>query len=201
MCRSDLEANTRRGFRPCRSPRNRASGLTENLLQQEFIPAAPNRSWACDITYIRTTAGWRYLAIWIDLYSRRVVGWALGTTMETTFVLKAWMRATWCLRAKRSRSLRLWHWQRIPSTVTRSRYQGRMRTPRRMRASVLAMRKLIRSRSVAAEAVLSTERRRFCRPQSMVAASARTPVTHFESALGRRPFCQISRRYSLVQLI
>jgi hypothetical protein len=67
------------------------------------------------------------------------------------------------------------------------RYQPRMRTLRRMRASGLALRKLIRSRSVAAEAVLSTERKRFCRPQPMVAACARTPVTHFESALGRAP--------------
>ncbi len=56
-------------------------------------PTAPNRSWAGDITYIRTTAGWRYLAVWIDLYSRRVVGWALGTTMETTLVLEALNRA------------------------------------------------------------------------------------------------------------
>ncbi len=59
------------------------------MLQQEFHPAAPNRCWAGDITYIRTTAGWRYLAIWIDLYSRRVVGWAMGASMEATLVLEA----------------------------------------------------------------------------------------------------------------
>jgi transposase InsO family protein len=53
---SALKAKTRRGFRPCRNQGN----------------------WAGDITYIRTTAGWRYLAVWIDPYSRRVVGWALG---------------------------------------------------------------------------------------------------------------------------
>ncbi|MFM7753820.1 MAG: DDE-type integrase/transposase/recombinase [Cyanobium sp.] len=44
-------------------------------------------------TYIRTTAGWRYLAVWIDLYSRRVVGWAMGATMEATLVLEALNRA------------------------------------------------------------------------------------------------------------
>jgi transposase InsO family protein len=51
--------------------------VAENLQQQEFRPPAPNRCWAGDITYIRTTSGWRYLAVWIDLYSRRVVGWKL----------------------------------------------------------------------------------------------------------------------------
>jgi len=45
------------------------------------------------MTYIRTPEGWRYLAVWIDLYSRRAVGWAMGTTMETTLVLEALKRA------------------------------------------------------------------------------------------------------------
>ncbi|MCP9877888.1 IS3 family transposase [Cyanobium sp. A2C-AMD] len=93
MRHSALKAKTRRGFRPCRHPGNRASGVAENLLQQEFSPAAPNRCWAGDITYIRTTAGWRYLAVWIDLHSRRVVGWAMGATMEATLVLEALNRA------------------------------------------------------------------------------------------------------------
>jgi transposase InsO family protein len=90
---SALKAKTRRGFRPCLNPGNRASGVAENLLQQEFSPKAPNRCWAGDITYIRTTAGWRYLAVWIDLYSRRVVGWAMGSTMEAILVLEGLNRA------------------------------------------------------------------------------------------------------------
>ena len=90
---SALKAKTRRGFRPCRNNGSKASVVAENLLQQEFSPTAPNRCWAGDITYIRTTAGWRYLAVWIDLYSRRVVGWAMGATMEATLVLEALNRA------------------------------------------------------------------------------------------------------------
>jgi transposase InsO family protein len=90
---SALRAKTRRGFSACRNPGNCANGVAENLLQQEFSPTAPNRCWAGDITYIRTTAGWRYLAVWIDLYSRRVVGWAMGATMEATLVLEALNRA------------------------------------------------------------------------------------------------------------
>jgi transposase InsO family protein len=87
---SALKAKTRRGFRPCRNSSSNAAGVVENLLQQEFSPAAPNRCWAGDIAYIRTTAGWRYLAVWIDLFSRRMVG---GATMEATLVLEALNRA------------------------------------------------------------------------------------------------------------
>jgi len=93
MRKADLQARTRRGFRPCRNSGSKAAGVAENLLQQEFSPTAPNRCWAGDITYIRTSNGWRYLAVWIDLYSRRVVGWAMGATMESTLVLEALNRA------------------------------------------------------------------------------------------------------------
>ena len=93
MRKAAFKAKTRRGFRPCRTGGRKSSGVAENLQQQEFNPAAPNRCWAGDITYIRTTAGWRYLAVWIDLYSRRVVGWAMGATMEARLVLEALNRA------------------------------------------------------------------------------------------------------------
>jgi putative transposase len=92
MQRAGLRAKTRRGFRPC-SKAGGAAGVAENLLQQDFTPPAPNRCWAGDITYIRTTAGWRYLAVWMDLFSRLVVDWSLGASMETTLVLEALNRA------------------------------------------------------------------------------------------------------------
>jgi putative transposase len=61
---SALKAKTRRGSRPCSNSAGKTAGVAQNLLQQEFSPAAPNHCWA----------GERYLAVWIDLYSRRVVG-------------------------------------------------------------------------------------------------------------------------------
>jgi transposase InsO family protein len=67
--------------------------MAENLLQQEFQPPAPNRCWAGDITYVRSTAGWRYLAVWIDLFSRRVVGWKLDQRMDAALVVEALNRA------------------------------------------------------------------------------------------------------------
>ncbi|MCX5949957.1 MAG: IS3 family transposase [Cyanobacteria bacterium] len=88
-----LRAKTRRAFRPCTKATSRTCGVVENLLQQDFQPPAPNLYWAGDITYIRTSAGWRYLAVWIDLYSRRVVGWKLAHRMDTDLVMEALNRA------------------------------------------------------------------------------------------------------------
>ena len=93
MKRAQLKAKTRRPFRPCSGARKGAAGVVENLLQQAFKPPAPNLCWAGDITYIRTSAGWRYLAVWIDLFSRRVVGWKLDVRMDAGLVIEALNRA------------------------------------------------------------------------------------------------------------
>ena len=52
--------------------------VAENILNRQFTVAQPNRVWAGDITYVWTTEGWLYLAVILDLYSRLVVGWAMG---------------------------------------------------------------------------------------------------------------------------
>jgi transposase InsO family protein len=93
MVCSQLRARTRRAFRPCAKASSTACGVVENLLQQDFQPPAANLRWAGDITYIRSSAGWRYLAVWIDLYSRRVVGWKLDHRMDTALVMEALNRA------------------------------------------------------------------------------------------------------------
>ncbi|OOC08997.1 DDE-type integrase/transposase/recombinase, partial [Thioalkalivibrio halophilus] len=49
--------------------------VAENHLNREFTPAGPNQAWASDITYIPTATGWSYLAVILDLYSRKVIGW------------------------------------------------------------------------------------------------------------------------------
>lgn len=58
-------------------------------LAREFATGGPNRKWVTDITYIRLATGWAYLAIVLDLYSRRVVGWALASHMRESLVLEA----------------------------------------------------------------------------------------------------------------
>lgn len=90
---AQLRARTRRAFRACSRASSGAAGVVENLLQQDFQPPAPNRCWAGDITYIRTSSGWRYLAVWIDLFSRRVVGWKLDHRMDAALVIEALNRA------------------------------------------------------------------------------------------------------------
>ena len=68
-----------------------------NHLNQDFTVAAKNRVWVADLTYIPTRAGWLYLAVLLDLYSRRVVGWAMSERQTTTLVVDAW-RMAWAQR-------------------------------------------------------------------------------------------------------
>lgn len=81
-----------------RRPRARAgvvSVLAPNRLQQQFEVARPNEAWVTDITHIRTHEGWLYLAVVIDLYSRRVVGWSMQSRIKKELVLNALLMAVW----------------------------------------------------------------------------------------------------------
>jgi len=68
-----------------------------NLLNQNFSAQAPNQKWVSDITYIDTSEGWLYLASVLDLYSRRVVGWAMAERMDTHLVDLA-LKMAWSTR-------------------------------------------------------------------------------------------------------
>jgi putative transposase len=59
------------------------------VLARRFKQPAPNQIWVGDITYIRTGEGWLYLAVLLDLFSRRVVGWAMSATIDRRLVLDA----------------------------------------------------------------------------------------------------------------
>ncbi len=63
------------------------------MLNQNFNPHAPNEVWAGDVTYLKTGEGWMYLAIVMDLYSRRIVGWHIDKRMAADLVSKALMKA------------------------------------------------------------------------------------------------------------
>jgi putative transposase len=63
--------------------------IAPNLLARDFSAAAPNTVWVGDITYVPTSDGWLYLAVLIDLFSRRVVGWAMSDHIDTELALKA----------------------------------------------------------------------------------------------------------------
>ena len=68
---------------------NHSLAIAKNLVDRNFRPAAPDQLWATDITYVRTWEGWLYLAVVLDLYSRRVVGWASADHMHTELVANA----------------------------------------------------------------------------------------------------------------
>ena len=81
-----------------RRPRHRsgpASVLAPNRLQRKFEVANPNDIWVTDITHIRTHQGWLYLAVVIDLYSRKVVGWSMHSRIKKELVLNALLMAVW----------------------------------------------------------------------------------------------------------
>lgn len=63
--------------------------VVSNRLNREFVAPAPDRKWLSDITYVRTAEGWLYLAVVLDLYSRRVVGWALAPHLKDELTLSA----------------------------------------------------------------------------------------------------------------
>ena len=69
--------------------------IVENKLGQNFCVDTPDTVWVTDITYIKTHEGWLYLAIVIDLYSRRVVGWSMQSRMHMDLVLSALLMAVW----------------------------------------------------------------------------------------------------------
>jgi len=63
--------------------------IAENLLDQQFQATRINQKWTADITYVPTTKGWRYLAVVMDLFSRRIVGWHLRDSLSAELVIKA----------------------------------------------------------------------------------------------------------------
>ncbi len=66
--------------------------VAENVLARQFRAARPDEVWASDITYVWTAEGWLYLAVFLDLYSRLVVGWAVSEDLSTEFVEAAFMQ-------------------------------------------------------------------------------------------------------------
>ncbi|MFT4872950.1 MAG: putative transposase [Congregibacter sp.] len=84
------------GLRGCPTRRYRVTTQREpghrvakNLLKQNFATAKPNQGWVADITYVATNQGWLYLAVVLDLYSRKVVGWSMSQWMSRRIVVDA----------------------------------------------------------------------------------------------------------------
>jgi putative transposase len=73
--------------------RKHSDAVADNLLNMNFNPVGPNQIWAGDVSYLKTGEGWLYLAIVMDLYSRRIVGWHISKRMTRDFVEQALIKA------------------------------------------------------------------------------------------------------------
>jgi putative transposase len=83
---ANLEVRCKRKFRVT-TKASPLHPLAENLLNREFEVDRPNRKWVTDITYLPTTEGWLYLATVTDLFSRKIIGWALNERLHTLLVM------------------------------------------------------------------------------------------------------------------
>ncbi len=93
MKREGLQSQ--RGYRKPRVKAGFEHVASANKLAREFNPMAPNQSWVTDITYIKTHEGWLYLAVIMDLFSRRVISWSMKSRITKELVLDALLMAIW----------------------------------------------------------------------------------------------------------
>lgn len=95
MRENELSARRKKKFR-ITTLSSHKHAPAENILNREFLPAKANAVWASDLTYVATGEGWLYLCVIIDLYSRRVIGWAMSKSLGTDVLLRAFWMA--CMR-------------------------------------------------------------------------------------------------------
>ena len=88
MRENGIRAKHKRRFRVT-TKANPAHPVAPNLLNREFTAEKPNQKWTSDITYIRTKESWLYLAVVLDLFSRRIVGWAMSKRITSNLVMAA----------------------------------------------------------------------------------------------------------------
>jgi putative transposase len=89
-----------RNYKKPRYVNGKPSLLAPNVLEREFDVAQPNEVWVTDITYIRTWNGFLYLASVMDLYSRKIVGWSMKTSLHRDIVIDALLMAVWRRKPK-----------------------------------------------------------------------------------------------------
>ncbi len=89
MRKHGIQARGKRRFRVVTSDSKHDLPIAPNVLDRNFKVAAPNQVWVGDLTYIPTAEGWLYLAVVIDLFSRKVVGWSMRSDMQRALVLDA----------------------------------------------------------------------------------------------------------------
>jgi putative transposase len=93
MRRHHLQAKSKRPFRPRTTQSRHGYGTAPNRLKEQAQVTQVNQAWVADITYIHTLGGWIYLAGVMDLFSRKIVGWSIGYSLQTPLVKEALQQA------------------------------------------------------------------------------------------------------------
>lgn len=120
-----LKSRVSRQFKPTTTQVDPSRAPAPNILAQDFTAEAPNRKWVTDITYLPTEQGWVYLAVVLDLFSRKAVGWAIGASLETNLVSTALRRA---IEARRPEAGQLLHHSDRGCQYTSEAYQRILKT-------------------------------------------------------------------------
>jgi putative transposase len=120
-----LQSCIRKAFVPTTTKSDPAKSPAPNTLNRDFTAPAPNRKWVTDITYLATTQGWVYLAVVLDLFSRKVVGWTIGDSLATELVSMALRTA---IESRRPTGQELLHHSDRGSQYTSDAYQQTLRT-------------------------------------------------------------------------
>ena len=108
MQQHGIRARGKRRFRVATTDSRHNLPIAPNLVDRNFTAAAPNKVWVGDITYIPTDEGWLFLAVVIDLFSRRVVGWSLRDHMRCELVIDA-LKMAWFQRCPESKTALIFH--------------------------------------------------------------------------------------------
>ena len=89
MKEAGMQGRCSRRFVPCTTDSNHDHPIAPNLLAERAAPTGPNQTWVTDLTYVQTSEGWLYVAVMLDLWSRRVVGWATAETLHARLATRA----------------------------------------------------------------------------------------------------------------
>jgi putative transposase len=120
-----LVSKVTKGFTPTTTQVDPSRQPAPNTLDRDFTATAPNRKWVADITYLPTGAGWVYLAVVLDLFSRKVVGWAMSSSLATELVSTALRQA---IESRRPNGRALLHHSDRGSQYTSDAYQHTLQT-------------------------------------------------------------------------
>jgi putative transposase len=120
-----LKSRVSKSFTPTTTTNDPTKQPAANKLDRDFTAEAPNRKWVTDITYLPTAAGWIYLAVVLDLFGRKVVGWSIGPSLATELVSDALRQA---IENRRPEGKRLLHHSDRGCQYTSDAYQQTLRT-------------------------------------------------------------------------